>query len=233
MLVLLKFLYVRNKQNLTVHFLATILAKGIIPDVETITSDEEKFLMTGALTPQLYWFKTKMMRAINNNLWDPFRKSPTGYYVKCGIADKAMGLWILHFKDYVNVFIKSENVNKNNAEGEHSSPNDGKIKKRKRESHFKRLRGHSSMSVNIFTLYKKKLETFHERNGVIPLANLSDIIAQKVINNRNAQKSCPLLVDDGDTSNDDDDEDDNDAKDAEESVLDPTEYMDQKHWEAV
>ena len=28
-------------------------------------------------------------------------------------------------------------------------------------------------------------------------------------------------------------QDDNDAKDAEESVLDPTEYMDQKHWEAV
>jgi len=35
-------------------FLATILVKGIIPNVETITGDEEKFLMTGALTPQLY-----------------------------------------------------------------------------------------------------------------------------------------------------------------------------------
>jgi len=33
------------------------------------------------------------------------------------------------------------------------------------------------MSVNIFILYKKKLETFCEQNGVIPLANLSDIIA--------------------------------------------------------
>jgi len=100
-----------------------------------------------------------MMHAINNNLWDHFCKSPTGYYVKCGIADKAMGLWILHFKDYVNVFIKSENVNE-----EHSSPNDGndgKIKKRKQESHFKRLRGHSSMSVNSTLCTRKNLETFH------------------------------------------------------------------------
>jgi len=211
---------------------ATILAQGIIPNVDTIIGDEEKFLMTGALTPQLYWFKTKMMRAINNNLWDPFRKSPTGYYVKCGIADEAMGLWILHFKDYMNVTVKSEILmEEKNAETKRTSHIEGKIQKRKRESHSKRLRGHSSMSVNMYTFYKKQLENFRAREGVIPLVNLSDIIARTVINNRNAQQNRPLVVDDGDTSDDDDNEDD--AGDNEESAPDPTEYMDQKYWEAV
>jgi len=107
--------------------------------VETILCNEEKFLMTSVLTPQLYWFKTKMMHAINNNLWDPFCKSPSGYYVKCGIVDKAMGLWILHFRDYISGWaIKLEimDINKNFAQGEEETNKETNSKKRKGESHI-------------------------------------------------------------------------------------------------
>ena len=200
--------------------------------METILCDKEKFLMTGVLTPSLYWFKTKMMHAINNNSWDPFCKSPSGYYVKCVIVDEAMGLWILHFKDYINVAIKSEimDVNESNAQGEEERKKATNSKKRKGECHIQRLRGHSSMSINMYTFYKKKLESLHAGDGVMPLVNLSDIIAHNVISNRNAQQIHRLTVDDEDSS-DEDDEDN--AKDANESIPDPTEYMDQNNWESV
>jgi len=64
----------------------------------------------------------------------------------------------------------------------------------------------------------------------MPLVNLSIIIASNVINNRNAQQICPLTIDDDDSSNE---EDDNDAKNAKESVLDPSKYMDQINWESM
>jgi len=88
--------------------------------------------MTGVLTPQLYCFKTKMMHAINNNLWD-FCKSASGYYMKCGIVDKPMGLWILHFKDCINVVIKSEmvDVKDSNTQEQQEIHNETNEKRRK------------------------------------------------------------------------------------------------------
>jgi len=189
--------------------------------VETILCDEEKFLMTGVLTPSLYWFKTKMMHAINNNSWDPFHKSPSGYYVKCVIVDKAMGLWILYFKDYINVAIKSEimDVNESNAQGEQETNKETNCKKRKGESHILGLRGHRSMSINMYTFYKEKFKSLCAGDGVMPLVSLSDIISWNVINNRNTQQIRPLTIGD-DCSSDEDNVD-------EESIPDhPSQYMD-------
>ena len=121
------------------YCLATMLAREVIPNVETILCDKEHFLTTGILTSQLYWCKTKMMCAINNNAWDPFCHSPKDYYVKCGIVDEAIGLWILHFTDYINVAIESEimNVNESNThEEDKDRKNSMNFKKRKGESHI-------------------------------------------------------------------------------------------------
>ena len=56
------------------------------------------------------------------------------------------------------------------------------------------------MLINMYTFYKKKLESLHAGDGVMPLVNLSDIIAHNVISNRNAQQIRPLTVDDKDSS---------------------------------
>jgi len=77
------------------------------------------------------------------------------------------------------------------------------------------LQGHSSMSINVYTFYKKKIESLHAQDGILSLENLSDIICQKVINNRNAQQIDPVTMDNENSS----DEDNN--NDAKESVLDP------------
>jgi len=214
----------------SMYCLATMLARGVIPTVETILCDEEHFLTTGILTSKLYWFKTKMMRAINNNSWDPFRHSPKDYYIKCGIVDEAMGLWILHFKDHINVAIESEimNVNESNAQEEDKDgKNQMNFKKRKGESHIQKLHGYVSMSINMYTFYKEKLESLCAGDGVIPLVSLSDIIAMKVINNRNTQQLRPLTVDD-DSSSEEDDEDD-----GEESIPVHAEDMDHNTWDSV
>jgi len=210
----------------SMYCLATMLARGVIPTVETILCNEEHFLMTGILTSQLYWFKTKMMRAINNNSWDPFHHSPKDYYIKCGIVDEAMGLWILHFKDYINVAIEAEIMNVNEKEDK-DRKNPMNFKKRKGESHIQKLHGHVSMSINMYTFYKGKLESLCTGDGVIPLVSLSDIIATKVINNRNTQQLCPLTIDD-DSSSEEDDKDD-----GRESIPDHAEHMDHKTWDLV
>jgi len=68
------------------------------------------------------------------------------------------------------------------------------------------------MSINMYTFYKKKIESLHAGDGVMPLVNLSDIIAWKVIDNRNAHQIHPLTIDDDDSSDKDDDNDAEDAK---------------------
>jgi len=143
-----------------------------------------------------------------------------------------MGLWILHFKDYINVAIKSEimDVHESNAQGEEVREKATNSKKRKGECHIQRLFSHSSMSINMYTFYKKKLESLHAGDGVMPLVKLSDIIACNVISNRNAQQIHPIMVDDNDSS---DREDEDNAEDANESIPDPSEYMDQNNWESV
>ena len=86
------------------------------------------------------------------------------------------------------------------------------------------------MLINMYTFYKKKLESLCAGDGVMPLVNLSNIIASNVISNRNSQQIHPLTVDDEDSS---DKEDEDNAKDANESIPDPAEYMDQNNWESV
>ncbi len=171
-----------------------------------------------------------MMHAINNNTWDPFCHSPKDYYVKCGIVDEAMGLWILHFKDYINVAIESEimNFNESNAQEEDEDrKNTMNFKKRKGDSHIQKLCGHMSMSINMYTFYKEKLESLCAGDGVIPLVSLSDVIATKVINNRTTQQIRPLTIDD-DSSSEEYDEDDD-----EESIPDHAEHMDHNTWDLV
>jgi len=121
-----------------------------------------------------------------------------------------MGLWILHFKDYINVSIESEivNFNESNAQGEEEDrKNAMNFKKRKGESHIQRLH-HVSMSINMYTFYKEKLESLYAGDGVMPLVSLSDIIASNVINNRNTQQKHPLTIDDDSSLDKDDDKDD-------------------------
>jgi len=45
-----------------------------------------------------------------NGKWEPFCRTASTYYAHCTVIDKAMGLWILHYRD-IDTIIKKEDDN--------------------------------------------------------------------------------------------------------------------------
>jgi len=68
-----------------------------LPESEDIITDISSFLNTATITPRLFWFTTKVMKAITNSLWEPWKKKIDDYYTKVNAHDEAMGLWALHY----------------------------------------------------------------------------------------------------------------------------------------
>jgi len=67
------------------------------PESDDIMIDITNFLNTASMTPRLFWFKTKVMKAITNSSWEPWKKKIDDYYTKVNAHDEAMGLWALHY----------------------------------------------------------------------------------------------------------------------------------------
>jgi len=49
------------------------------------------------MTPSLFWFKTKLAKAITNSFWDPWKRKIDDYYSRVNSHNKAMGLWALNY----------------------------------------------------------------------------------------------------------------------------------------
>jgi len=58
---------------MTIHIV--VLQEGsCLPESEDIIMDISSFLNTATITPRLFWFTMKVMKAIINSLWDPWKK---------------------------------------------------------------------------------------------------------------------------------------------------------------
>jgi len=148
----------------------TINEYGSLPSMECIILDNTIFLLTGAMSAQLLWFKLKLMRLVTNGNWETFCRTASAYYGHCMVINEAMGLWILHYWD-INTIIKKEdddikkeddNINEHSSEAENNNKDkddnkDDKNKKdRKKESHSN-LHRSGKILIDTFCTYKNHL----------------------------------------------------------------------------
>ena len=94
--VVVLFVYIPIESNMKID--VVLIQEGSpLPESDDIMIDITNFLNTATMTPRLFWFKTKVMKAITNSSWEPWKKKIDDYYTKVNANDKAMGLWALHY----------------------------------------------------------------------------------------------------------------------------------------
>ena len=55
---------------------------------DDIISEMEIFMNSGKIGPKLFFFQTKLMKAITKTSWDPFKKKINKYYTKINAQDE-------------------------------------------------------------------------------------------------------------------------------------------------
>jgi len=103
-----------------------------LPESDDIMIDITNFLNTATMTPKLFWFKMKVMKAITNSLWEPWKKQIDEYYTKVNAHDEAMGLWALHYirsEKMIKMEMSKQEMDDNNNV-DNSSATDNKRKRK-------------------------------------------------------------------------------------------------------
>jgi len=94
--VVVLLIYITIESNMKIDIV--LLQEGSpLPESDDISTDITNFLNTATMTPRLFWFTMKVMKAITNSLWEPWKKKIDDYYTKVNAHDEAMGLWALHY----------------------------------------------------------------------------------------------------------------------------------------
>ena len=114
--------------------------------------DISSFLNTASITPRLFWFTTKVMKAITNSLWEPWKKKIDDYYTKLNAHDEAMGLWALHYvrsKKMIKMEVSKQEMDDNI---DNSSSTNNKRKRKDIGPHIQI----TATAISIFSGYLQK-----------------------------------------------------------------------------
>jgi len=164
-----------------------------LPESDDIMIDITNFLNTASMTPRLFWFKTKVMKAITNSSWEPWKKKIDDYYTKVNAHDKAMGLWALHYVRSEKMIKMETSKQETDDNVDNSSATDNK---RKRKDIGPRIRI-TAAAISIFSTYLQKIHMLRTKHTNI--LNLhSENIKQAIRDDRDQKSLNPIEIQEDD-----------------------------------
>ena len=195
-------------------FVSAVLHEGsTLPQPEDIINDECTFLSSEKMTPSLFWFKTKLAKAITNSFWDPCKRKVDDYYSRVNSHDKAMGLWALNYVR-TEKMVKKEN-DEQEQDGNSCNTNE---KKRKKQDSMPRVRINTA-AITVFSGYLRRVNAIRLQNNSYIITR-SDIIRNAIYDERKEKSQKTIEINEEEENNDNYD------------IPDASEYM-QAPWEAV
>jgi len=202
--------------HLLTLFISAVLHEGsTLPQPEDIINDECTFLSSAKMTPSLFWFKTKLAKAITNSFWDPCKRKVDDYYSRVNSHDEAMGLWALNYVRTEKMVKKETENDEQEQDGNSSNTNE---KKRKKQDSTPRVRINTA-AITVFSGYLRRVNAIRLQNKSY-LITRSEFIRNAIYDDRKEKSLNPIEINEEDDNNDNYD------------IPDVSEYM-QAPWEAV
>jgi len=81
------------------------------------------------MSPSLFWFKTKLAKAITNSFWDLCKRKVDDYYSRVNSHNEAMGLWALNYVRTEKIMKKETESYEQEQDGNSSNMNKKKCRK--------------------------------------------------------------------------------------------------------
>jgi len=167
------------------------------------------------MSPSLFWFKTKLAKAITNSFWDPCKRKVDDYYSRVNSHDEAMGLWALNYVRTEKMVKKETENDEQEQDGNSSNTNE---KKRKKQDSTPRVRINTA-AITVFSGYLRRVNVIRLQNNSYIITR-SEIIRNAIYDERKEKSQNPIEINEEDDNNDNYD------------IPDASEYM-QAPWEAV
>ena len=187
----------------------------MLPQPEDIINDESIFLSSAKMTPSLFWFKTKLAKAITNSFWDLWKRKVNDYYSRVNSHNEAMGLWALNYVRTEKMMKKETESDEEKQDGNSSNTNE---KKNRKKENIPRV-WINTAAITVFSGYLRRVNAIRLQNKSY-LITRSEFIRNAIYDDRKEKSLNPIEINEEDDNNDNYD------------IPDASEYM-QAPWEAV